>query len=146
MEVEQVSFNGEGLVAEGRPQADVRDRIESFIVHASTGEINAIAGNQIVIAAQVDGGYGVFVAIAASTSGGASDAEDAAQEAPGHADSPGGEQGPYLAAGNGHAAYHHHGTNFHFKAQCTAKFLQLFCVALRIVAETKVVALMHFFC
>src|ERR1051326_8064834 len=143
MEIEQMGFNGEGFIAKSRPHADVGDRVERLIVHAGAGEINAIAGNQVVIAAQVDGGNRVAMAVAASAPWCASDAEDASQKPPRQADPACAQQRPNLAAGNGNAAHYHHGISLHYKVQVAAEPSQLFCGAFGLVAEMKVLSLMR---
>src|SRR5580765_7012281 len=100
MKVEEVGFNGEGLVAKSRAQSDIGDRVESLAVHACTGEIDAVAGHQIVIAAQVDGWHRVFVSVAAPAPGSPCNAEDTSQKPPGHADLALGQERAHLAAGD----------------------------------------------
>src|SRR5438270_12122704 len=105
MEIEQMSFYGKRLVAKRGPQADVGDGIESFAVHARARQVDAVARNQIVIAAQVDCWDSVFVAIAAPSTGSAGNAEDASQQPPRHADLARKQETAYLAAGNRNAAH-----------------------------------------
>src|SRR3954471_554301 len=98
MEVEQMSLNGKRLVAKRGPQSDIGDGIKSFVAHAGACEIDAIAGNQIVIAAQVDRWDSVFVAITAPSAGSAGNAKDPAQKPPRHADLARNQKPAYLAA------------------------------------------------
>src|SRR5438309_4673216 len=107
MEIEQMSFNGKRLVAKGGPQSDVGDGIKSFAVHARARQVDTVAGNQIVIAAQVDRWNRVFVAITAAPAGSTGNAKDASQEPPRHAHLARKQKPAYLAAGNRNAAHHH---------------------------------------
>src|SRR6476469_5370954 len=144
MEIEQVSFNGKRLVTKRGSQADIGHGIKRLVVHASACEIHAVAGNQIVIAAQVDGGNSIFVAVASSPSGRACYAEDAPQQAPGHADFSGSNERANLAAGNWNPAYHHHRIDAHVETKLFAQLFQARGIALRFVAKVKIIAFMHF--
>src|SRR3954447_21000185 len=105
MKIQQVSFNRKRPVAKRGPQADVGNGIKRFVVHARARQVDAIAGNQIVIATQIDGGYGVFVAVTAASAWGTGNAKDPPQQSPRHADLACQQEPAYLAAGNWNAAH-----------------------------------------
>ena len=69
MEVEQMGFDRKRLGAEGGTIADVGDGVEALIAHAGSSDVNAIFRNQFFIAAQIDGGNGVFGAVSAAPPG-----------------------------------------------------------------------------
>src|SRR6476661_4603253 len=108
MKIEQVGFDGKRLVAKCWPQADVGDRIKSFVIHARARQINAVAGDKIVIATQVDGWHSVCVAITASASGSARNAEAAPQPRPRSADLARQQEPAYLVASDWNPTHHHH--------------------------------------
>src|SRR5579871_3721357 len=108
MEVEQMGFYCKRLVAKRRPQSHVGNRIKNLIVHARARQVNAVAGDEIVIAAQVDRWDSVFVAITAASAWSARNAEHAAQQPPRHAHFARDQKPAYLAAGNWDAAHHHY--------------------------------------
>src|SRR5512146_1120770 len=54
MEVEEMSFDGERFGAKSRAFSHVGYRIETFLGHARAGDVNAIARDQFLIAAEVN--------------------------------------------------------------------------------------------
>src|ERR1700751_4930172 len=100
MEVEQVSFYGEGIGAEGRAVADVRNRIKAFLSHTCAGYINSILGHQFLVTRQVNSGRCVLGAVAASTAGGGKNAERTCQQMTGATDAAFADQFADVGAGN----------------------------------------------
>src|SRR6185437_3294941 len=86
MEVEQVSFDGERLCAEGGTVADVGHGIKALFRHAGAGNVNAIAVHELFITAEIDGGNRVFGAVTAAAARIGNDAEGSAEEVSGVAD------------------------------------------------------------
>src|SRR5579864_3642353 len=144
MEVEQVSFDRERLVAKRWPQSHVGDGIKSLIVHAGAREIHAVTRNQIVIAAQIDGWDGVFVAITASATWSARNAKDAAQQSPRHAHLALQQEPAYLAAGNRNSTDHHYRIDAHIKTKLLAQIFQARGSALGVMTKVKIIAFVHF--
>src|SRR5579872_1191342 len=144
MEVEQVSFNGERLGAEGGAIADVGHRIEALLRHAGVGDVNAIFGHEFFVAAEVDGGNGVFGAITAAAAGIGDDAESTAEQVAGIADITFcSNQLAHPAAGNGMAADAHLGVDLDFETELMAELGQLVYVAFGFSPETEVKPLVH---
>src|ERR1051326_6338388 len=116
MKVEQVSFDGEGFAAKGRPHADVRHRIKSLAVDPRPCEVHAVARDKVVIAAQVDCRNSVAMSVTAAAARRAGEAEYAAKQPLRLADFARLDQCPDLAAGNRNAAHQHHGISLHLEA------------------------------
>src|SRR5262249_46977476 len=76
MKVEQVSFDGKGICAEGGTVTDVRHRVEAFFANPGAGDVDAITGYQLFITAQVNGWNRIFRAVAAAPARSREDAED----------------------------------------------------------------------
>lgn len=125
MEVEQVGFDGEGIGPEGGTVADVGDCVKALGVvsaaDANSRDVHAVLWNEFFVAGQVDGGDGVFGAIAASASSVGEDAEGAAQEVAGSAGVAFGEQFANVAAGNALSAQTHLRVVMDFKAHLVAE-------------------------
>lgn len=139
MEVEQVSFNGERLGAECGALADIGYGIETLFGDTGAGNVNAIARHQFLIAAEVDGGNGVFSAIAAAAARSGDDTEGAAKQVAGIAEvALGGNQVAHAAAGNGVAADGHFRVNLHFETELAAEFGELLHVALGLASKAEV--------
>src|SRR5258708_2327705 len=88
MEVQQVGLDGERVCAKRWPIAYVGNGVEAFIAYARPCDVNAIFGNKLLVASQVDGRYGIFRAIAASASGRPQNTERARQQMPRPAHAP----------------------------------------------------------
>src|SRR5258708_38034080 len=69
MKVEQVGFNGKDLVLECWSLADIGYGIEYLAAHSRASDVDAVGGCEFVVAAQIDGGNGVLVPVAASSTG-----------------------------------------------------------------------------
>ena len=86
MKTKQMSFDSEQVVAESRPIPDVGNGIEDFLVHTCARDVDAIAGNQFVVAGEIDGRHGVPVTVATAASRRGRNREHAAQQMPRPAD------------------------------------------------------------
>src|SRR5258708_2101530 len=144
VEVEQMGFNGEGFLAEGWAIAHVGHRVEHFVADTGAGEVDAVGRGQFVVAAEVDGGNGVFVSEAASAAGDAGDAEDASQQAAGLGDFAACDQSANVAAGGDLAANEHDWVGFHFEAELASQVDQAAGIAFGVVAEVEVFSLVDF--
>src|SRR5260370_41692285 len=69
MEVQQVGLDGERVCAKRWPIANIGHGLKTLASNARPCDVNAIFGNKLLVASQVDGRYGIFRAIAASASG-----------------------------------------------------------------------------
>src|SRR5579862_5001161 len=92
VKVQQVGFDGEGVRAESRAIADVGDGVEAFFGNAGASDVNTVFRNQFLVSAQVDGGNGVFGAIATAAACGRQNAKRASQQVSRAADTPLGDQ------------------------------------------------------
>src|SRR5579872_1869561 len=77
MEIQQMRFDREKLVAECGAVADVGDGIETLGGDARPGNINAIFGHEFFVAREIDRRHGIFRAVAAPAAGRAQNAERA---------------------------------------------------------------------
>src|SRR5215470_4524960 len=82
MEVQQMAFDGEGISAKSRPGAHVSDGVETFVADAGPGDVDAICGNQFIVATQIDCRHSVLVAVTASSSWRRSDTKDSSEQVP----------------------------------------------------------------
>src|ERR1700756_2706039 len=80
MEVQQVRLDSEGVGAEGGTVANVGDRVKAFLAYARSSDVDAVPGNEFFIAAEIDGGHGVFAAIAAPAPGSGQDRKRTSQQ------------------------------------------------------------------
>src|ERR1700733_7954670 len=99
-----MSFDGKRVSPEGRPIPDVGYRIEAFLAHAGTGDVNAIPRDQLFIPAQVDGRDRIFGAITAAAAAGRQDTKWPSQQMAGAACSSLGQKFADLRARNGLAS------------------------------------------
>src|SRR3974377_564741 len=70
MEVQQMAFDGERVRPKRWTIADVGHRLEALARNTQPRDVNAIGGNEFVVARKVDGWNRVLVAINATTPGG----------------------------------------------------------------------------
>src|SRR5258708_177074 len=82
MEVQQVRLDGKRLRAERRTIANIGHGLKALASNARPCDVNAVFGNKLLVASQVDGRYGIFRAIAASASGRPQNTERARQQMP----------------------------------------------------------------
>src|SRR5260370_3879533 len=68
MEVQQVRLDGKRLRAERRTIANIGHGIKTLVSYARPCDVNAIFGNQLFVARQIDSGYGIFPAVPAPAS------------------------------------------------------------------------------
>src|SRR5262249_15502556 len=80
MKIQQVRLDGERICSEGRPVADIRDRLEAFLAYTAARDINAIFRNELFVAIQIDRRYSVLAAIAATAAGSREDCEGSPQK------------------------------------------------------------------
>ena len=122
MEVQQMAFDRERLVLEGWAISGVGDRIEALAVDARARDVHAVAGHKLAVLAQVDGGDGVFVSIAAAAARGGDQAEDASQQLPRSRHPALPQQFADAAAGDFVASNLHFRIDLHFEAGFAAIF------------------------
>src|SRR5512140_1366143 len=80
MEIQQVALDRERVLPECRAIANVGDRIEALAVHLHARDVNAVLGNELVVAAEVDGRNRVLVTVSASATRRAHDVERPAEQ------------------------------------------------------------------
>src|SRR5262245_48869722 len=115
-------LDGKRFFGESRARTHISDGIERLFVYASASQVDAIAGNQFVITAEVDRRHGVSVPIAASPAGRRSNAEYIPQQMPGPADLACAQKITNMAAGNRTAAHHHHGIGLYLETELAPQF------------------------
>src|SRR3984957_17231101 len=144
MEAQQVGFDGIQIRSKCRTVAHIRDRIKTLAADARPGDVDAVLGNEFLVAGQVDGGHGVFRAVAAAAAWCAENAKWTRQKMARAADASGSEQLANLAAGDGFPAQGHLGIDLDIKSHLAPEFGHQIHVAGRFVTESKIEAFVHF--
>src|SRR5580658_3243650 len=80
MKIEQMSFNGKRICAEGRTGSDVGDRIEAFVTNARSSDVDPVFRNEFFVTSQVNRRHSIFRSVPASTPGGTQNAEGTRQQ------------------------------------------------------------------
>src|SRR5580658_4461605 len=143
MKVEQVSFDGERISSERGPVSDVRDGIETLLAHTSAGNVNAVARDKLLIAAQVDGWNCVFGAVATPASSGRQDTERPREKMAGATYSSVNEQLANLSARNRLASQPQFRISLYLETHFATVFRQQINVTRGFVAEMEVVTFMY---
>ena len=144
MEIEQVSFDGEWLHAEGWTITDIGHGIEAFFAHARPRDVNAIFRDQFVVLAQIDGGNRVLCPVPATPAWSWSNTERTAKQYPRALYFTALNQFANARAGNRLAANSHLRIDNQLEAKLVAKFREQFYVSGRFVPEMKVVSFVDF--
>ena len=124
--------------------AHVGDRVEAFLAHASTRDVDAVPGHEFFVTAQVDGGNCVFRSVSSPPARSGEHAERMPQQVPGAADPSLAQKFAHLAAGDGLPAQLHLGIDFDLEAHLASELGEHLHISRGFVAEMKVVAFVHF--
>src|SRR3954452_21686831 len=144
MKVQEVGFNGKGVGAEGGAVTDVGNGIEALGTDAGTGNVHAVLGNELLVAAQINGGNGVLRSVATAASWRGKNAERSVQQVAGAADTSCSDEFADVAAGHRFAAQLHLRIDLHFESHFTSELFKHFDIAGGLVSEMKVVTFVHF--
>src|SRR6202023_3134485 len=144
MEIQQVGLDGKRIAPKSRTVPDVADRVEAFVADARAGHIDAVFRDKLLVAGQVDGGYGVLRSVAASSACRCKNAERTRQQVARPADSAFGKQLADVAARNRLPAQAHLGIVVDLKSHLPAQFAQHLNVSRGFMPEVEVVAFVNF--
>src|SRR5271157_1259510 len=100
MKVQQVAFDGERVRPKRRPISDVGHRLKTLAADAQPRDVNAIGGNKLIVAGEVEGRHSVPLSIASSAARSGEDTERPSQQRARLTNFAGGKQFADFAAGN----------------------------------------------
>src|SRR5271157_1974255 len=143
MKVQQVAFDGERVRPKRWTISDVGHRLKTLAADAQPRDVNAIGGNELVVAGEVEGRHSVLLPIASSAARSGEDTERPSQQRARLTYFAGGKQFADLAAGDVMPTPQLLGIDDCLEAHLLAERTQRVHVPLRLVAEMEVVTFVH---